>query len=289
MTRTRLRLGVEAAAVRCGVTSLSRLAHRGRSIASTTTTFCPTMLDRQAIARCICLDLASGANWTCSSGPTISFDDAYRGAVTLGVQELANRGLPATIFVAPALLGGRSFWWDRLADAAIGHIPPDVRRLALREFRGEDAKIRIGLEPSGPNVPMDSHHRSATEEELARAVSMGHILLGSHSWSHRNLTFLDGNELADELVRPLEWLRQRFDAVIAWLSYPYGLVDRASSRAAAAAGYEAALLASGAWWPRRPKDRYMLPRVNVPSGVSLHGFALRALGLGKRSMPWLGV
>ena len=33
----------------------------------------------------------------------ITFDDAYVGAVTVGVTELCQRGLPATIFVAPGL------------------------------------------------------------------------------------------------------------------------------------------------------------------------------------------
>ena len=37
---------------------------------------------------------------------SITFDDAYAGAVTAGVSELAKRGLPATIFVVPARLDG---------------------------------------------------------------------------------------------------------------------------------------------------------------------------------------
>ena len=35
----------------------------------------------------------------------ITFDDAYRGAVTVGIPELVRRGLPATVFVAPAFIG----------------------------------------------------------------------------------------------------------------------------------------------------------------------------------------
>src|SRR3989442_14172662 len=44
----------------------------------------------------------------------ITFDDGYRGAVTIGVEELARRGMPATIFVCPAFIGGHPFWWDTL-------------------------------------------------------------------------------------------------------------------------------------------------------------------------------
>lgn len=39
----------------------------------------------------------------------ITFDDAYRGAVTAGVAELVERDMPATIFVAPGFVGGNSF------------------------------------------------------------------------------------------------------------------------------------------------------------------------------------
>src|SRR5690606_40922240 len=62
---------------------------------------------------------------TTLSGPghrpraVLTFDDAYRGAVTLALPELRKRGLPATVFVAPALLGqstkiGRASCRDRL-------------------------------------------------------------------------------------------------------------------------------------------------------------------------------
>jgi hypothetical protein len=38
----------------------------------------------------------------------------------LGIPELVRRGLPATVFVAPALLDQRAFWWDRLANPTTG-------------------------------------------------------------------------------------------------------------------------------------------------------------------------
>ena len=45
----------------------------------------------------------------------ITFDDGYRGAVLLGVAELAKRGVPATLFVVPSFVGKGPFWWDALA------------------------------------------------------------------------------------------------------------------------------------------------------------------------------
>ncbi len=35
----------------------------------------------------------------------VTFDDAYRGAVTIAQDELTRHGFPSTLFVAPGLLG----------------------------------------------------------------------------------------------------------------------------------------------------------------------------------------
>src|SRR5579862_5104874 len=44
----------------------------------------------------------------------ITFDDGYRGALTVGAAELRARSLPATMFISPGLVGGDGFWWDAL-------------------------------------------------------------------------------------------------------------------------------------------------------------------------------
>ncbi len=210
----------------------------------------------------------------------ITFDDAYRGAVTAGIEELARRGLPATIFVAPHFLGGRSFWWDAVPPPAT--MSPDAfRSHVLQALRGEDAAVRqwavdMGLEM----VAADPYAVAATEEELRTAVRHAGITLGSHTWSHPNLARLEPVELTSELSRPLLWLQERFpSATVAWLTYPYGLSSLAVERAAAAAGYRGALRASGGWGPASPTNLPSLPRFNVPAGLSDHGFRLRISGL----------
>ena len=208
----------------------------------------------------------------------ITFDDAYRGAVTLGIPELVARGLPATVFVTPAFLGGHSFWWDALAGPH--GLPDDLRTRALEELRGEDAAIRhwaisAGLAPSEP--PPDC--RAATEADLARAASSPGITLGSHTWSHPNLARLDGVRLTEELERPLAWLRERFEQVSPWLSYPYGLWSESVVAATRRAGYQAALRVDGGWYRAGQGDDYSLPRLNLPAGLSGDGFTLRLAGL----------
>jgi len=208
----------------------------------------------------------------------ITFDDAYRGAVTLGVDELTRRAMPATIFVAPAFVGGRSFWWDALATPE--GLDPAVRTRALVDLAGGDEAIRRWAASAGlvvarvPDVAC-----AASDEELARAAARPGVTLGSHSWSHPNLTRLAPSELAAELSRPREWLRARFANVIDWLAYPYGLHDKAVAAAAAGAGYAAAVAISGGWVPRTAPDHFAIPRVNIAPGLSIRGFALRAAGL----------
>jgi peptidoglycan/xylan/chitin deacetylase (PgdA/CDA1 family) len=210
----------------------------------------------------------------------ITFDDAYRGAVTAAVGELAARDLPATIFVAPAFVGGKSFWWDSLVPGSEGS--PFSREHALVELRGEDASIRAwggkcGLRASIP----PPWAVCATEEELGAAL-LRHpgLTLGSHSWSHPNLAALPESDLFRELARPLAWLRERFERVVPWLAYPYGLTSPAVERASARAGYAAALRVTGGRLPLDPAlEQYTLPRYHVPAQISRNGFDLRLAGL----------
>jgi len=211
----------------------------------------------------------------------ITFDDAYQGAVTVGVQELRRRSLPATIFVAPAFLGGQSFWWDALANSSGRGLDGDLRKRALGELRGQHSVVcRWAQEEGRPLQRLPPFATAATEAELRAAVQHPGITLGSHSWSHPNLARLGPGELRDELQRPLQWLHERLpDATIPWIAYPYGLHSPEVERAAEAAGYRAGLAIAGGWVPRHETDRYALPRMNLPAGVSRHGFLLRTSGL----------
>jgi len=211
----------------------------------------------------------------------ITFDDAYRGAVTAGVEELARRGLPATIFVTPGFLDGRPFWWDALAAGGAG-LAPEVRDRCLGELRGIDADVRRWAREQGlPLREVPPHQAGAAEAELRAAHATDGITLGAHSWGHPNLAALAPAELEEEMVRPLAWLRERFAGVLPWLAYPYGLASPAVEEAARRAGYEGAFRVEGGWMPRpgEPVRRHALPRANVPAGASLDNFELRTSGL----------
>jgi len=210
----------------------------------------------------------------------LTFDDGYRGAVTVGVAELARRGVPATLFIAPGFVGNGPYWWDSVTTHDGRDVDGELRDHAIRELRGEDRRVRRWARDCGLDTRVvPDYALVASEEELRRAVRHPGITLASHTWSHRNLARLTGAELREELTRPLEWLRQRFTAVIPWLSYPYGVGVRATEVAAVAAGYRAAVSLGNPWRSPDPGRAYAIPRLNVPSGLSLNGFALRTSGL----------
>lgn len=208
----------------------------------------------------------------------ITFDDAYRGAVLVGVEELVRRGLPATIFVPPALLDDRVFWWDALTPRGLPGLAPGLREDALRRLAGKGSAILVEHGCSDTShIP--AYARGAYEAELRGAAARPGITLASHSWSHPNLAALDPTELEEELARPLAWLRERFDGVLPFISYPYGRSSPAVERAAAEAGYRAALRIEGGWLREGESNRFAIPRLNVPAGVSNAGFRLRCSGL----------
>ena len=211
----------------------------------------------------------------------ITIDDAYAGAVSAGVDELVKRRLPATIFVAPGLLDGATFWWDELADPATG-LDDGFRAHALITLAGDAERIRAYAAHQGlTSRALPGYCRGAAAADVVAAAQQPGITLGGHSWSHANMAAVDAPRLETEMTRPLAWLRERTAAVLPWCAYPYGLESAAARGAARAAGYLGAFLVEGGWLARDwgTGERFALPRLNIPAGVSLDGFALRLSGL----------
>lgn len=208
----------------------------------------------------------------------LTFDDAYHGAVTVGLAELAARGLPATMFVAPSFLGGEVFWWDALSTAE--GLSPETRAAVLTECTGSTEKAREWARRRGLawNDALPDHARCASLAELERASSAPDIEIGSHTWSHQNLERLDDGELRAELAKPRAWLEGRFPRVSSALSYPYGLRSAGAESMAREVGYTAALRSEGGLMSAAPGE-FAVPRVNIPAGMSPRGLGLRAAGL----------
>jgi peptidoglycan/xylan/chitin deacetylase (PgdA/CDA1 family) len=213
----------------------------------------------------------------------ITFDDATEGTLTAGVDELGRYDFPATIFVPAGFVGGGSFWWDSLVAPGGGVPDEQIRQHALSALRGTDSVVREWAVAEGYGMrEVPSHQACGTEAQMQAAARRG-IEFGSHTWNHPNLTALSDPDLERELSEPLSWLA-RLPTAVPWLAYPYGLYDGRVASAARAAGYAGALRVSGGWVPPATDliDRHVLPRQNIPSGLSIRGFELRVSGLMSR-------
>ena len=211
----------------------------------------------------------------------LTFDDAYTGALTAGLYELARRSMPATIFVTPALLGS-SPWWDRLADVHSGEIAPERRSHALQALEGRHERILEWAAEGKRSGELSS--QIATEQLLLEASRGSGIAMESHTWSHANLSVLSDDAMREELVRPATWLRNHLGSSPRFISYPYGLYSSRVEAVVEACGYDAAFRVDGGWIHDEPRTRrFAVPRYNVPAGLSLDGFRLRLAGIATKS------
>jgi len=210
----------------------------------------------------------------------ITFDDAYRGCLTLGLPELERRGLPSTVFVAPGLIGSDGCWWDRLADVGTGILEPADREHILGTLAGDGPAALRWAEARG-QLPRDcpSIAGIASETELLEATRLRCVTFGAHSWTHRNLPLLSGAELSRELRAPLDWLRERIPGALPWLAFPYGLHSPEVTAHALRAGYDAVFRIFGGRMSGADDVSREIPRLNIPAGIRTDRFMLLSRGL----------
>jgi peptidoglycan/xylan/chitin deacetylase (PgdA/CDA1 family) len=291
----KLKHAAERAMVASGISQLSRLRLRSRRLVLAYHNILPASapragnlnlhLPQQEFARQLDVLAATHEDelWSARSGSrprvAITFDDAYEGALTVGVVELVRRNMQATIFVAPALFAAVA-WWDVLADKTDGVVPDRVQRHALENLRGRSDDI-LSWAQSSPRggKPRSDLPSIGSEQQVLNAAMQPGISLGSHTWSHPNLAVATPRELDEELSRPLTWLRQHTSIESTWLTYPYGRFNFSVERAAASAGYKGSFRIDGGWMHRSDTVSHAIPRLNIPAGLSLDGFRLRLSGL----------
>lgn len=221
-----------------------------------------------------------------SSRPSvaITFDDAYRGALDLGIPELLSRGLPATVFVSPGLLGAPGFWWDLLADPEGGGLPSDIRVHALSNLEGSQEEVLQWASTQGlRSQPVGAHYQPVENAEVRSLVKNSLIGVGSHTWSHVDLASASPDRARGELEKPVGWL-EKIGGSPEIISYPYGSIEAGQEKLVRGAGYRMGFMIRGGRASREGiRNRpFSIPRINVPRGLSPEGLILRATG------TWLG-
>ena len=214
----------------------------------------------------------------------ITFDDAYAGITTEGLEVLRDLSLPATVFVpSKAAAKGSDFWWDRF-HLIVESPSPEPWQEILRDCglpqmnRGDASDVQAVRDhllaanagrPSLPGErPLTRPWRCATFDELRMMAEWDGIDFGVHTVTHPVLPLLSPSEQAEEIARCYECLQDELPRTYALLAYPYGYFDRTTMGAAAAAGMYAAFSAEGFPPPRRTHP-FALPRIGMSESRSV--------------------
>ncbi len=155
----------------------------------------------------------------------LTFDDAYRSVLDLGLPVLSRLGVPATVFAPTDYIGsGRPMVWPGIDNWVDGPHARETTPLSWDELRS--------LADAGWEV-------------------------GSHTRSHPWLTSLSDDDLQDELRTSREQCEAELGGPCRSIAYPFGDHDDRVVAATAAAGYTAAVTVPDALvedgplrWPR---------------------------------------
>lgn len=223
----------------------------------------------------------------------ITFDDGYVDNALTAAPLLQAAGLPATYFITTGRLGGRRFWWDRLADALLGGHPlPDgadvevdgralwlsladpaartasllflhrrLRPLPPDELAAVVDKVLRGL--GTPEPPPDEV--SMTVAQLRALADLPHATVGGHTRTHLQLAGQSVALQRDEVAGSLEDLRTLLGRPVSTFAFPFGSRSAVGDVAPGLAREAGCVLACSTDRAAvsASSDPYRLPRLDV--------------------------
>ncbi len=131
----------------------------------------------------------------------VTFDDGFQNLLDNALPELAQRGIPVTLFIPSGYLARTPAW--------------------LQKYPEHEA-----------------HHLLIMSEQQLRNLPPEHVHVGSHSVHHAHLPELDAHALYSELNDSKQQLETMLGTPINLLAFPYGEWNPAVLRAAQQAGYK---------------------------------------------------
>lgn len=195
---------------------------------------------------------------------TITFDDGYMNQVEIAGRVLGEMGIPAILFIAGELIGGKG---PLLVDQLL-HETESVEKWAkevwpaLRERKVEGVGLQWmeGFSSEYRRLRLTGANEDQLNELRARGWK-----IGWHTWRHLPLVSLSEDEVRKELSCPAEYRGEV-------LSYPFGNpeeVGDAAIRVAKELGYPCAVSNTHAAGAKH--GRYFLPRMDLlPNKYMIH-------------------
>jgi len=136
--------------------------------------------------------------------------------------------------------------------------------------------IATGL-MGGPNpfMPPESGARMMNPAELRELAAAG-MELGAHTVTHPDMSLLDYDACASEMVRSRDALAEATGVTATTFAYPFGAYNAAAHRAARDVGFEAAVTCNGMG---SPEDRYAQPRALLWGRDRMPSFVAKLTGI----------
>jgi peptidoglycan/xylan/chitin deacetylase (PgdA/CDA1 family) len=220
-----------------------------------------------------------------SRSVSITFDDGYANNCEVALPLLAERQLPATVFVANGFLNGGIMFNDLVIES-VRNAPKelDLGSLGLGQFAltNDQARQKAATEIIGALKYLSPKERYTLAEDLARLTGVtpptdlmmtdeqvvrlhaAGIEIGAHTVSHPILSRVDAETARTELLQSKRDLSDLTGRPVTALAYPNGAPERdygsVHARLARDCGFEMAL--STAWGTATASaDVYQLPRI----------------------------
>ncbi len=212
----------------------------------------------------------------------VTFDDGYRGIYRHAFPILADRRIPATIFLVTEHVGtSKLLWWDRLrvqarraqeggthAARRLESILPScengggridenalVAAFMAATNRERERILQVLDEVAGP---LGAQGRVFLSPQEIREMAADGIQFGAHTRTHPLLTWLDDAALREEVAGSLADVRDLCGEEHAWFAYPDGVFGDRELAAARDAGFRGAVQTWRQPWRR---GAFAVPRV----------------------------
>jgi len=217
-----------------------------------------------------------------------TFDDGWKDTHTNALPVMCARGMPATVFVCPGLIGRTLPFWPELVAALLAKASPPVTGAEIESLieslksytttRRQQFIARL-YALHAPASGVGEHHadRTISWDDIREMDGAG-VRFGCHTHTHQILTTVPAPAARQEIRKSRAALEGALYQRCDLFAYPNGNTSAVTRRILAEEDFRAAFTTQiGAW--TGGTDRMAIPRINVceASVVGLTGRFSRAM------------